>query len=119
LPHVCECGGVVRSTPVAQTLVLRRVLTGGISANSGRRFFFGAQYGLLFRERFWNGAGAGTGGLVFGTLLGPEATGPVAGALLGVVVSGTCVSGFLAAPSTRLGSLWWGFVWGVWYGVVV
>ena len=24
----------------------------------------------------WNGAGAGTGGFVFGTLLGPETTGP-------------------------------------------
>ena len=24
----------------------------------------------------WNGAGEGTGGLVFGTLLGPETTGP-------------------------------------------
>lgn len=31
--------------PVAQTLVLRRVLTGGISTNSGRVFFRGTQYG--------------------------------------------------------------------------
>ena len=31
-------------------------------------------------------------GLVFGTLLGPETTGP------GGKTSGTCVSGFLAAP---------------------
>ena len=28
--------------PVAQTIVLRRVLKGGISANSGRVFFFSA-----------------------------------------------------------------------------
>lgn len=52
-----------------------------------------------------------TGGLVFGTLLGPEATGPRHAALgagsltgesgAGVVWCGTCVSGFLAAPSTH------------------
>ena len=53
-----------------------------------------------------------TGGLVFGTLLGPEATGP--GFTAFAVGSGTCVSGFLAAPSTHVLR-----VWGVWYGVVV
>ncbi len=31
--------GLSGVTPVAQTFVLRRVLTGGISANSGRQLF--------------------------------------------------------------------------------
>ena len=108
---LCPCGGVVRSTPVAQTLVLRRVLTGGISTNSGRRFFAGTQYGplcFLWKSGWsWNGAGEVMGGLVFGTLLGPEATGPRYGFLVpfrgcGGLWCGTCVSGFLAAPITRL-----------------
>ena len=51
--------------------------------------------------------------VVFGTLLGPETTGPG-----GFFLSGTCVSGFLAAPITRLFPFV-GRVWGVWYGVVV
>lgn len=70
--------GFVRSTPVAQTIVLRRVLTGGISANSGRRFFTGTQYGHTHPLGWWswNGAGGVISGLVFGTLLGPETTGP-------------------------------------------
>lgn len=38
--------------------------------------------------------------VVFGTLLGPETTGPVGAAFL-AVLSGTCVSGFLAAPSAH------------------
>ena len=79
MPRVCGCVGVVRSTPVAQTQVLRRVLTGGISTNSGRVFFRGTQYGhfVPFGGRAsWNGAAGVTGGLVFGTLLGPETTGP-------------------------------------------
>ena len=65
--------------PVAQTLVLRRVLTGGISTNSGRRVFsrhpvrMTCPFGVVVLER----CGEGTGGFVFGTLLGPEATGPV------------------------------------------
>ncbi len=63
--------------PVAQTLVLRRVLMGGISMNSGCLVFFLAQYGsVVFGCRLWNGGVGGSGGLVFGTLLGPEATGP-------------------------------------------
>ena len=41
-----------------------------------------------------------TGGLVFGTLLGPEATGPGCHGLW-LWLSGTCVSGFLAAPSAH------------------
>ena len=67
--------GLSGVTPVAQTIVLRRVLTGGISADSGRRFFLLAQYGSPlggFLER-WGVSGCG---LVFGTLLGPETTGP-------------------------------------------
>jgi hypothetical protein len=44
---------------------------------------------------------------VFGTLLGPEATGP------GVLLPGLFVSGFLAAPIMHVD------VWGVWFGVVV
>ena len=96
--------------PVAQTLVLRRVLTGGISTNSGRRFFPGTQYG---HPPLWGGGpgtvpGRVTGGLVFGTLLGPEATGPWRhwlGVPYGGVFRwwrcGTCVSGFLAAPSAH------------------
>ena len=54
---------------------------------------------------------------MFGTLLGPEATGPwhdrvsLAGAA--VVVWYLFVSGFLAAPIMHV------CVWGVWYGVVV
>ena len=48
---------------------------GGISANSGRVVFSTPSTDVLSRV-FWNGAGAGPGGFVFGTLLGPEATGP-------------------------------------------
>ena len=70
--------------PVAQTLVLRRVLTGGISTNSGRRFSRADRrpFGVVVLER----CGEGTGGLVFGTLLGPEATGPWRGVPWGVPV---------------------------------
>jgi hypothetical protein len=42
--------------------------------------------------------GGGQRGLVFGTLLGPETTGPG-------LVPGTCVSGFLAAPSAHVSAL--------------
>jgi hypothetical protein len=53
----------------------------------------------------WNGAGGVISGLVFGTLLGPETTGPVSMAV--GCGSGTCVSGFLAASimhvSARVG----------------
>jgi hypothetical protein len=38
--------------------------------------------------------------VVFGTLLGPEATGPGCHGLW-LWLSGTCVSGFLAAPSAH------------------
>ena len=118
MPHVCECGGVVRSTPVAQTLVLRRVLTGGISADSGRVVFFLAQYGSSF-EGVLERRGWGLGGLVFGTLLGPEATGPGGAAALAVVFSGTLFLVFLAPPIMHVWPLLWGCVWGVVYGVVV
>lgn len=56
--------------------------------------------------------GWGLGGLVFGTLLGPEATGP--GSFLWGGFPGLCVSGFLAAPIAHVLC-----VWGVWFGVVV
>jgi hypothetical protein len=48
--------------------------------------------------------GVDVGGLVFGTLLGPEATGPSDGSQpfgLRSCLSGLFVSGFLAAPSTH------------------
>jgi hypothetical protein len=64
----------------------------------------------------WNG-GVWFGWLVFGTLLGPEATGPVGWAAaygLWRVCPGLFVSGFLAAPIMH-GKC----VWGVWFGVVV
>lgn len=69
--------GVARSTPVAQTQVLRRVLTGGISTNRCLAAHAGGKYGRVP----FQGAGPGTlAGMnrwvVFGTLLGPEATGP-------------------------------------------
>lgn len=75
-------------------------------------FSCGTQYGS---PGFFGSGGVlerclgGTGGLVFGTLLGPEATGPGSTAL--AVVSGTCVSGFLAAPITHVacvGCVVWG-----------
>ena len=59
--------------------------------------------------------------VVFGTLLGPEATGPGDGSWfwLWCVFPGLFVSGFLAAPITRLLPFFGGCVWGVWFGVVV
>ena len=77
VPRVCGCSGVVRSTPVAQTIVLRRVLTGGISANR----CLAAQAGSKYGSGSLRGPGPGTlAGMirrvVFGTLLGPETTGP-------------------------------------------
>ena len=88
--------------PVAQTFVLRRVLMGGISTNSGCLVvrLCPVRTGCL-RMPVWERCGGGLGGLVFGTLLGPEATGP-GGAGTAVVVLvvflGLVVSGFLAAP---------------------
>ena len=74
----------------------------------------------LVRTGSLRGAGPGTQPervrwVVFGTLLGPETTGPGDGLQLtgcGVSFSGTCVSGFLAAPITRFWLLW-GLVCGV------
>ena len=59
---------------------------------------------------------AGAGGLVFGTLLGPEATGPggAGTAVVVLVVSWVCL--FLVSWLHRSCML---CVWGVWYGVVV
>jgi hypothetical protein len=49
---------------------------------------------------------------VFGTLLGPETTGPGCCGF-GCGGSGTCVSGFLAAPSVRVLASFGGWVCGV------
>lgn len=95
--------------PVAQTQVLRRVLKGGISTDSGCLVLV-----LSSTDAFGcpGTAGRGLGGLVFGTLLGPEATGPWFLPVWGGV-AGLFVSGFLAAPIMHVS------VWGVWFGVVV
>ena len=107
--------------PVAQTLVLRRVLKGGISTNSGRLFLSspstvaGCPSGWPSRL---DRCGLGVGGLVFGTLLGPEATGPVGMRWdpFWVVV---CFVGFVCFwfPGCTEHALF--CVWGVWFGVVV
>ena len=60
----------------------------------------------------------GAGGFVFGTLLGPEATGPWFRPVWGGV-AGLFVSGFLAAPIMHVWPFWGFCVWGVWFGVVV
>ena len=80
-------------------------------------FFFLPSTDGVFGLLSWNGAGVGVGGLVFGTLLGPEATGP--GFFPLGRVPGLFVSGFLAASIAWLLVLWGGCVWGVWFGVVV
>ena len=103
--------------PVAQTFVLRRVLMGGISTNSGCLVvrLCPVRTGCL-RMPVWERCGGGLGGLVFGTLLGPEATGPGgAGAAVVVLV----VPGFVCfwfPGCTDHACL---CVWGVWFGVVV
>ena len=64
---------------------------------------------VLERCRWW------MCGLVFGTLLGPEATGPGR-----VLLPGACL--FLVSWLHRSHGwllFWRGCVWGVWYGVVV
>ena len=76
---------------------------------------------LLVRTLLF-GAGPGTlmvcgCRVVFGTLLGPEATG-LSGAGFGLFPGGLFVSGFLAALIAWL-PVFGGCVWGVWYGVVV
>jgi hypothetical protein len=65
----------------------------------------------------WNGAGGVISGLVFGTLLGPEATGP-GGFLPG---AGLFLVSWLHRARTVVLPLFGGRagVWGVWYGVVV
>jgi hypothetical protein len=65
--------------PVAQTFVLRRVLKGGISTDRCLVARAGCEYGcfLFLRGGWCSGKRAGAGcWVVFGTLLGPEATGP-------------------------------------------
>jgi hypothetical protein len=92
---------------------------GGISTDSGCVVFVLVQYGRgsLAGVLSWNGGGGGSRGLVFGTLLGPEATG-LSGAGFGLFPGGLFVSGFLAALIAWL-PVFGGCVWGVWYGVVV
>jgi hypothetical protein len=122
---VCMDGsGVCGSKPIAQAFVLRWVLMGGISTN---QFF-----GMAFRScpgastapvplwcGCWERAGVWWRGVVFGALLGPEATGP------GFVVFGCGfwylgVSGFLSVPvMCWLSLLGVVGVWGVRVGVVV
>ena len=99
------------------------MLKGGISADSGLWLF-----SLFSTDALFGGcpgtAGEVVAGLVFGTLLGPEATGPGLAVVpfAGVaVVSGVCL--FLVSwlhRSCMVGSLVVGAgVWGVWFGVVV
>jgi hypothetical protein len=61
------------------------------------------------------------GGLVFGTLLGPEATGPVgwAAAFSVVVPLVGFVCFWFPGCTDRMVCPFWGCVWGVWFGVVV
>ena len=102
--------------PVAQTQVLRRVLKGGISTDRCLVARAGCEYGcfLFLRGGWCSGKRAGAGcWVVFGTLLGPEATGPG-----GLFLRYVFVSGFLAAPIMRV-TPFGGCVWGVWFGVVV
>ena len=59
----------------------RRLFCGGCSRVEYQRiaaacFFFLPSTDGVFGFLSWNGAGVGVGGFVFGTLLGPEATGP-------------------------------------------
>ena len=92
--------------PVAQTQVLRRVLKGGISTNSGCLVLASSSTDVCFffgKSSCPGTVGFGLGGLVFGTLLGPEATGPGLFAAYGLRrVWYLFVSGFLAAPITRV-----------------
>ena len=117
-PVYAGCEGLSGVQPVAQTQVLRRVLMGGISANRCLAALAGYKYGprVFSSERAWwswNGTGLDRR-VVFGTLLGPEATGPGTDHGFGCgVFAGLFVSGFLAAPSAHVS------VWGVWFGVVV
>jgi hypothetical protein len=74
---------------------------------------------LLVRVDLLWGVGSGTLAgpgcwVVFGTLLGPEATGPwIVSLLWWGVVRGTLFLVFLAGPIMHV------CVWGVWFGVVV
>lgn len=63
--------------------------------------------------------GVGAGGLVFGTLLGPEATGPEGPRFLAAGFSGFVCFWFPGCTDHTVVSLCGGRVWGVWYGVVV
>ena len=85
--------GLSGSKPVAQAIVLRRVLMGGISTNSGRCVV--VSFSSTNPWWFWNGGRGDVVVFVFGTLLGPEATGPGVAAAFGRGgVPGLFVSGF-------------------------
>jgi hypothetical protein len=74
----------------------------------------GSPFGGLVLER----CGWGMRGLVFGTLLGPEATGPGRLRFLAVFFPGLCFW-FPGCTDRTVDLLFGGCVWGVWYGVVV
>jgi hypothetical protein len=64
--------------------------------------------------------GRGMSGLVFGTLLGPEATGPGGAAAFGCgAFPGFVCFWFPGCTDHTVDSFFGGCVWGVWYGVVV
>ena len=65
-------------------------------------------FGLCVLERW----GDGMGGLVFGTLLGPEATGPG-------IRSSVLVCFWFPGCTDHACDPFGGCVWGVWFGVVV
>ncbi len=94
--------------PVAQTIVLRRVLMGGISTDRClvARTVWLVRLGVSFRGSawFWNAGGLWCW-VVFGTLLGPEATGPVWRALLGVCRAGFVGFWFPGCTDRTVGSL--------------
>ena len=106
MPHVCECGGIVRSKgPLRRRLFCggcsrveyQQIAVRGCCPCSVRMLFFGVCPGTV---------GMVVAGLVFGTLLGPEATGPGR-----VTFPGLFVSGFLAASITHfvcVGCVVWG-----------
>jgi hypothetical protein len=118
-------GGVLLVLPIAQASVLRWVLMGGISAN---QIFFGMAFvaGVLVLVRWlvpalvgmgcWERVRGVGGGVVFGALLGPEATGP----FCSNARNGFGVSLFPATGCRRTGCLlflgwvvWWGWLMGL------
>jgi hypothetical protein len=112
--------------PVAQTFVLRRVLTGGISTDRRLAAAAGSKYGCPFSSEAGVLERGPVGGcqVVFGTLLGPEATGPWRGRAplccgVAVAVWDLCFWFPGCTDRARSGSFAGAGVRGVWYGVVV